>query len=513
MKHLLALSLLLFALKTSAVNIVYKYITYSIEDGKAILINGTRPSGDITVPNNVTSDGVSYPVTEIKDGAFANNTNLTSIKLPANLTAIGNRAFECCSSLKYVTLQSTSTSIGEYAFSCCTDFQAINLPEGISTIKAGTFMNCSHLKAITIPNSVTVIEERAFKGIGATYFPIGGNVTTIGKEAFAFCVSLQTVNLGSNVKNIASDAFCDCSSLTEYLVDNSNRYFTAVEGVLYSKDKTRIVAYPHSLKNEEYTVPSTVTAIPANVFDGNHYLTSINVDSNNKNFASVGGVLYNKNKTKLQIFPTGKSGAYTVPSTTQTIADSAFYLCDGLTRVTIPNSVTKIGKYCFYGCAYLNYVRIGNEVETIESHTFDNCSQLETLDLGKKVHYIKDNALSALNQNLYIIYCRSTYDYVIVTGCETAFTGDLCTLYVPKGKAKNYQGKDYWKDLGSIKEKDFIEQGDVNQDDQVNISDVTALVNIILGKSTSTAPTIDVNGDGQINISDVTTLVNIILGK
>jgi len=55
-------------------------------------------------------------------------------------------------------------------------------------------------------------------------------------------------------------------------------------------------------------------------------------------------------------------------------------------------------------------------------------------------------------------------------------------------------------------------RGDVNLDGTVNISDVTMLVNIILGKSSPTISS-NVNEDSDINISDVTTLVNIILGK
>ena len=53
--------------------------------------------------------------------------------------------------------------------------------------------------------------------------------------------------------------------------------------------------------------------------------------------------------------------------------------------------------------------------------------------------------------------------------------------------------------------------GDVNGDGVVNTSDVTALLNIILG-SAETVPAADVNGDGVVNTSDVTALINIILG-
>lgn len=60
--------------------------------------------------------------------------------------------------------------------------------------------------------------------------------------------------------------------------------------------------------------------------------------------------------------------------------------------------------------------------------------------------------------------------------------------------------------------------GDVNKDGHVTIADVTALVNIILGKDDGPTPMYDhdaanVNGDDKVTIADVTALVNIILGK
>ena len=53
--------------------------------------------------------------------------------------------------------------------------------------------------------------------------------------------------------------------------------------------------------------------------------------------------------------------------------------------------------------------------------------------------------------------------------------------------------------------------GDINGDGEVNVSDVTALINKILGSSTYTDAVCDINGDGEINVSDVTALINMIL--
>ena len=54
--------------------------------------------------------------------------------------------------------------------------------------------------------------------------------------------------------------------------------------------------------------------------------------------------------------------------------------------------------------------------------------------------------------------------------------------------------------------------GDVNGDGDVNVSDVSTLINMILGMTEMDQEAADVNGDGRVNVSDVTALINIILG-
>jgi hypothetical protein len=55
-------------------------------------------------------------------------------------------------------------------------------------------------------------------------------------------------------------------------------------------------------------------------------------------------------------------------------------------------------------------------------------------------------------------------------------------------------------------------KGDVNADGQVNITDVTLLINMLInGNSPSASDATDVNSDGRTNITDVTTLINYLL--
>ena len=89
------------------------------------------------------------------------------------------------------------------------------------------------------------------------------------------------------------------------------------------------------------------------------------------------------------------------------------------------------------------------------------------------------------------------------------------TLYVPQGCKAAYAAANYWKEFKQIVE---IVNADVNKDGDITIADVTALVNILLGKDDAEPykydhVAADVNGDGTVTIADVTALVNIILEK
>ena len=88
------------------------------------------------------------------------------------------------------------------------------------------------------------------------------------------------------------------------------------------------------------------------------------------------------------------------------------------------------------------------------------------------------------------------------------------TLHVLPQYFETYQTADQWNEFTNIA-GDLVEPtttGDVNGDGKVNVSDVTELVNMILGVIPKDESTADVNGDGKINVTDVTALINIILG-
>lgn len=171
--------------------------------------------GDITIPNKVVKEGVTYSVTSIGYDAFRGCSDLTSITIPVSVTSIGGSAFDGCSNLTSVAIPNSVTSIGYYSFSGCTSLPVINncryadtylvevVDKSIATcsIKEGTrfigdyaFSGCSSLTSVTIPNSVTTISSGAFSGCSSlTSVTIPNSVTSIGNYAFKNCYRLNTI--------------------------------------------------------------------------------------------------------------------------------------------------------------------------------------------------------------------------------------------------------------------------------------------------------------------------------
>ena len=133
------------------------------------------------------------------------------------------------------------------------------------------------------------------------------------------------------------------------------------------------------------TIPNSVSQIGAALFAGCSKLLSINVDASNSNFTSVGGVLFNKNQTELLDFPSGVTGAYSIPSGVTSIGSGAFSSCSGLVSITLPNSVTCIDTFAFLYCSGLTSIRIPNSVTSIGTNAFDGCTRLTSITIPSGV--------------------------------------------------------------------------------------------------------------------------------
>ena len=205
----------------------------------------------------------------------------------------------------------------------------------------------------------------------------------------------------------------------------------------------------------------------------------------------------------------------TFPEGVVSIGDNAFKRCTGLESITFPSSLKSLGMTAFSGCSSLKSVTFPDGMETIGNGAFSLCSSLTEVSIPSSVTSIGMSAFGGGCTNLTTVKVDIKTPLPIAQ--YTFYNRKKATLYVPKGCKAAYQAADYWKEFKEIVEmEDNV--ADINRDGDITIADVTALVNIILGKD-GVEPyqynhvAADVNGDGDITIADVTALVNVILGK
>ena len=289
--------------------------------------------------------------------------------------------------------------------------------KSVTSIGRRAFEGCTNLKSITIPNSVTEMGRRAFSGCSSLIgIAIPDSVTEIGKYAFDGCKSLTSITIPDGVTSIGDGAFYNCSSLTEIKVASENSNYVSVNGVLYNKDKTTIICYPAGKKGNNYKIPDGVTKVDSSAFIGCSSLTSITIPNG---VTSIGDSAF-EDCTSLK--------SITIPNSVTSIGDSAFEDCTSLTSITIPNGVTSIGDSAFEGCTSLTSITLPDSVTSIGSGAFIGCSSLTSITIPDSVTCIGDSAFNGCTSLTSI----TIPDSVTSIG-ESAFSGcsSLASITIP----------------------------------------------------------------------------------
>jgi hypothetical protein len=241
----------------------------------------------------------------------------------------------------------------------------------IVTFRGSISYSNTYVGNFVIPNSVAY-GGRSYK------------VIAIGESAFKGCTTLTSLTIPESITSIDPGAFSPgfnqlwlgCTSLKEFVVSEQNADYTTIDGILFNKDKTIIVVYPYA-KASVYTIPSSVTSIGQTAFQGCRNLINI-----------------------------------TIPNSVISIGTAAFYTCSGLTSVTIGSNVTSIGTRAFARCGSLKEIHNHNPVpQNIDESVFKD---IYSGQVDKKT----------------------------------------CKLYVPQGSLEAYKAANVWKDFVNIEEED-----------------------------------------------------------
>lgn len=434
-------------------------IYYRIDGDEAAVVNKDSRfnsyRGDVTIPDQITVDGRTLAVTSIGNSAFRNCDELTHVTLGNAVETIGNSAFLNATALTGVTMGNALTTIGPNAFAGCTALTNMTLPSSVKEIKMSAFESCGNLLGVTTSSPSLAIGNFAFaycsKLAKATF--VNGDLN-IGEYAFMGCQSLGLLNFGDGETTIGTWAFYNCSSLRTVTFGNGTKVI-GYAAFGYCSGLTTVNFGTGELSFDSFCFYGTgLTSV--NITDVKSWCTATFTDANSNPLNITHSLSLNGKPVKELV----------IDDDVEFISDYAFYGCTPLTSVTMGKAMTSVGARAFTGC---------NVIKTV------TCFAV---------------TLPALNT-------KNSFNNTVYTSA---------TLNVPSRSLEQYSSTAYWSSFKNIVGIDTGDMpGDVNGDGAISISDVTALIQMLLDGTSSAAA--DVDGSGNVNIEDVTALITQLLNK
>jgi hypothetical protein len=431
-------------------------LAYKITDASLATVRVVRPTntgysdlgGVLTIPEVVYNNNKSYTVTAIGDLAFDGCQAITSVVIPKTVKLIGRQGFYNCMALKTVTFQNASQSaletIEASAFLYNPELTSINLPQSIKTIKSSVFKGCSKLTSVTLPNGLTTLGEYVFEGCSSLRsINIPTKIQVLEREVFAACKSLTSITIPSNIKSISFRVFRDCTGLTSVTIPSTvserllNYYGNWFEGC------TGLTSV--NIQN---------SFITSGEFYGCTNLKTVNIGSN-MTFVSDSLVYYSPVPFKdcpIETLNVGSNAA----------ANIAYYpnAKSTLKTLNLTNGVTDLPESAFEGCSALTTVTLPSTLDGMGNSAFSGCTKMRELTAKMQRPFAIDaSVFSGVQQHGY------------------------CDLHVPQGSSGRYKAMEVWKEFYVIDEGAGPSniRGDVNNDGDVTIADVVAVLNIMAG--------------------------------
>ncbi len=220
----------------------------------------------------------------------------------------------------------------------------------------------------------------------------------------------------------------NCVNLEKIEVPQDNAAFAGVDGVLYSRDLSRLIYYPRGKRDAAFQIPDSVREIAGGAFFGNPYLEEvvlpagvasvgaenftdcsalreIRPEEGNAAFTAQNGALYTSDCKTLIAVPAGNSGAFTVPEGTEKIAYGAFSGCSGLTELHLAETLTQIEAMAFAGCTGLRAITLPAALEQASAASFAGCSNLEAVYVEHSDYFQTRDGILYSRDMIDLIFC------------------------------------------------------------------------------------------------------------
>ena len=259
---------------------------------------------------------------------------------------------------------------------------------------------------------------------------------------------VETVIIPADVTNI-EHGFYGWGKVENFYVEPGNDCYADLNGVLFDIARTKLIKYPEGRRDDCYSIhdgvveiaeyafsdysdiftrfastyknrieggfaidiPVSVQKVGSNAFNsGSRRLEYINVHEDNNHFASIGGVLFDKNLETLICCPAGaqpsgsSTRSYVIPETVKKIEREGFSGCALISKITLPSGLTHICDFAFEECVNLLEITIPGTVKSISPFSFSYCFKLTNVILQEGVERIEQAAFAMCNfmKNIFI---------------------------------------------------------------------------------------------------------------
>ena len=347
---------------------------------------------------------------EILSGALSNNRAKTIIFVNAKVRGYAVRSAECSE----VIVRGSGTSFSENAFYNCHSLISFRA-DGIVSLASSAIYGCNALESVELNQNIDSIfydtVENCYNFLGYTQaegcekFVISNGVLFVGGKALVThrwlaenkTLSIPngiaevklytdyygltedskftTLRLSADLQNLETDRF----PATYYEVDEGNEYFSAQDGVLFSADGTRLIAYPIENGEMLYSVPDSVTEIGEYAFAYAEKLQRVILGENTQ----VIGEYAFQNVDLINVI---------YNSALKTIERYAFFDAN-LAYVDLPDSLETLEEYAFYAASVSTQIRLSAGIGEIKKSVFENAS-IKSIDIPEGITSVGEDAFA-----------------------------------------------------------------------------------------------------------------------
>lgn len=404
-----------------------KGLEYEIKDGQAWIVSiGNCKDENLIIPTE-TYDGCR--VIGIEERAFSGNKQLITVVIPKTIEIIKGAAFANCSNLKSVKLHYGLKEIRGFVFENCYSLTSIEIPSSVVNIgnnpeladlsaeeillrkifgeskcaggvsSGNPFKGCSKLRSIKVNSSnpnyhdhinclIDTHNKTLIAGCKNSILPGDESIDTIGAYAFYGCACFENglfIFEEPKFKRIEENAFAQCDAI---------KTLSFPKSVTYIGDH----AFENCKSLSEIKFPDTLTEIGSNAFSGCGKLYSVDFPPN---LSEIGFGAFRDciNLTKVH---------FSENSAIVSLNGDTFSKCSSLMEIELPGNLQEIGRDAFEECRNLQNINLPNSLKKIESCAFNSCKNLQKIFIPQSVQNIASHAFLNCYPALTTIECESS---------------------------------------------------------------------------------------------------------